>query len=93
MSKLIHKKDTITGKDYLGKIETSEINGTLDAHYIHNQTTPASTWNIQHNLDKYPSVTVVDSADSVVTGNIIFTDSNNLTINFIGSFAGKAYLN
>lgn len=64
-----------------------------DAHYTHTQSTPSSTWSIEHNLGKKASVTVVDSADSVVYGDIEYTDLNNLTITFNGAFSGKAYLN
>ena len=33
-----------------------------DLNYVHYQDSPQDTWIIQHNLDKYPSVTVVNSA-------------------------------
>lgn len=64
-----------------------------DAHFTHTQSTPSTTWSIEHNLGKKASVTVVDSADSVVYGDIEYTDLNNLTITFNGAFSGKAYLN
>ena len=57
------------------------------------QSGASATWTIQHNLEKFPSVTVIDSANNVVYGNITYTDKNNLTINFSAPFSGKAYLN
>jgi len=48
---------------------------------------------ITHNLSKFPSVTVVDSGNNIVIGDITYNDLNTLTINFTASFSGKAYLN
>lgn len=66
---------------------------TNDKNYVHNQTNPSSIWNINHNLNKFPSVTIVDSANSVVIGDIEFVDLNNLKVSFNGNFSGKAILN
>jgi hypothetical protein len=84
--------------DRISVIETSETAGsssgsTSDANYIHNQTVAASIWTVNHNLGKYPSVSIVDSANSVVVGEVDYTDINSLTVLFSGAFSGKAYLN
>jgi len=52
-----------------------------------------STWSIQHNLNKYPSVTITTNAGEQVQANISHTNKNNLTITFSGSVSGYAYLN
>jgi hypothetical protein len=44
-------------------------------------------------MNKYPSVTVIDSSNSTVEGEIIYNSLSSLTINFSGGFSGKAYLN
>lgn len=64
-----------------------------DKHYKHVQGVSSAVWNINHEMDKYPSVTVKDSAGSTVIGEVTYTDLNNLTITFSGSFSGEAYLN
>ena len=64
-----------------------------DSFFTFTQDSPSAVWNIQHNLEKFPSVTVIDSADDVVYGNTTYVDENNLTINFSAPFSGKAYLN
>ena len=69
----------------------------LTSTYTHAQNVAASTWAITHNLDKHPSVTVVDSAETVVTGTIVYNSKNQLTITFEAggdavAFSGKAYL-
>ena len=48
---------------------------------------------INHNLNKFPSVTTVDSAGSHIVGDIQHVDLNNLTITFKASFQGKVYVN
>ena len=64
-----------------------------DKTFVFEQGATDYTWTINHNMNKYPSVSVVDSANSTVEGATVYTDKNNLTINFSVSFAGKAYLN
>ncbi|MEI6296280.1 MAG: hypothetical protein WCO84_01360 [bacterium] len=61
--------------------------------YIHNQILALDTWLVNHPLNKFPSVSVVDSADSVVIGEVQYIDENNLIISFTAVFSGKAYLN
>ena len=61
--------------------------------YIHRQYEAASVWRIQHDLRCYPSVTVVDSADSKVIGDVDYIDENTLTVSFVAPFSGSAYLN
>jgi hypothetical protein len=64
-----------------------------DKTFVFEQGVSASQWDIQHNMGKFPSVSVVDSANEVYWGNVTYIDSNNLKINFSASFSGKAYLN
>ena len=66
---------------------------TTDANYVHSQGVPASQWVITHNLGKKSSVTVVDSADQVVIGQVTYNSVNQDTLDFQGSFSGKAYFN
>ena len=61
--------------------------------YIHTQDVPLPVWIITHNLGSFPSVTVVDSLNQVVVGDISYNSSNMLTITFSIPFAGYAYLN
>lgn len=64
-----------------------------DLHYVYTQASPSSDWTIQHNLGKYPSITVEDSAGSDVIGDWEYVDVNNVILHFAGGFSGKAYLN
>lgn len=67
--------------------------GEADKAFEFTQASAEATWTIQHNLGKYPSVTVVDSANTVVIGEVQYVDLNNITITFSAAFSGKAYLN
>lgn len=60
--------------------------------YVHNQGAPASTWVVTHALSFYPNVTVVDSAGTVVVGNVHYDSPTQLTLTFSAPFSGKAYL-
>ena len=64
-----------------------------DKTFEFTQGVPSTTWNIQHNLNKFPSITVIDTANTVVTGEYTYIDNNNVTLTFSAGFAGKAYLN
>lgn len=61
--------------------------------YIHNQPIASNTWVVTHNLNRYPSVTIVDSGGTVFMGDIQYDSTNQLTILLNPAFAGKAYLN
>ena len=82
---------------YIGReVMTSPIIG--DITFTHNQTSTSDTWVITHNLNRFPSVTVVDSGDSIVMGTVVYNSNKQLTITFFSrgaalAFQGKAYLN
>lgn len=61
--------------------------------YVYDQMVPANMWYITHNLDRYPSVTVVDSGGSEIIPTLVFVDSNALQLYFANLTSGKAYLN
>jgi len=61
--------------------------------YTFLQPTAATEWNIEHNLNRFPSVTVVDSAGNLAVGGVTYVDANNIDLYFSAAFAGTAYLN
>lgn len=64
-----------------------------DKNFVFTQATASALWKIKHNLNKYCSVSVVDSAGNVVVGDVNYIDKGNIEISFSAAFAGKAYLN
>lgn len=71
----------------------TDFNGDLDKYYLHDQLSAASVWTVTHNLNKFPSVSVVDSANTTVIGDIQHLDVNSTKITFTSSFSGKAIFN
>jgi hypothetical protein len=53
----------------------------------------SASWVITHNLGRYPSVTVVDDNNKVVVGDIVYDNTNTITITFQTAFVGCAFLN
>lgn len=76
-----------------GYILNNLINEKQDKNFYFTQTTASNTWVITHNLNKYPSATVIDSAGTEVVGNITYNSLNQITITFSGAFKGSATLN
>lgn len=76
---------------------TSAVNTLVDAnkdrHYEHTQGASSASWVIAHSLGKKPSVVVQDGVGNNIFGEVVYTDANNLTINFNTAFSGVAYLN
>ena len=60
---------------------------------VFTQGVAATTWNIQHNLGKFPSVSVINNNNVMVNGEVKYIDNNNIQLNFSAGFSGKAYLN
>lgn len=75
--------------------ETLEnIIANADKNYVFEQGVPSATWVIQHNLNKCPNVTVVDSSGYVrIPNDIKYDNENQITVYLIGAFTGKAFLN
>lgn len=67
--------------------------GAAAKTYVHDQQFASQEWVIFHYLRKFPSVTIVDSAGTVVMGEVQYVDENNVILSFSHAFAGKAYLN
>lgn len=91
--------DTPSTYGEAGQVVTSTGTGLewatagTDKNFVYEQGMPSSIWNITHTLNKYPSATAVDSAGSIVVGQIDYVSLNNITITFNASFSGSAYLN
>lgn len=80
-------------EDYLISLLVYNVGVSNDKNFVFVQATPSTTWSVNHNLGKFPSVSVVDSAGTQVQGRVDYADSNNLTITFVNQFSGKAYIN
>lgn len=83
-------------------VNTTPISTTLsmknitvgyDKSYVYTQSVSSTEWHISHGLGKYPSVTIVDSAGTVVIGQVQYTSQNEIVLHFSAPFSGKAFFN
>ena len=93
-------KTPVKGVDYFTQTDIDEILTELvgqiqqDKTYTHYQSFPSNEWHVVHNLNKYPSISLVDSAGSWFEGlDVEYTSLNELVIRFSSEFSGQAYLN
>lgn len=75
--------------DYVNNI----VYENADKNFRYTQNVPSDFWVINHNLDKYPSVSISDSAGTIVEGDVTYIDKNNITIKFSAPFSGFADFN
>lgn len=71
----------------------SAADGIGDKFFQHTQTEASATWVVNHNMTKFPSVTVVDSAGTVVIGKVTYNSTSQATLSFVSAFSGSAYFN
>jgi hypothetical protein len=70
------------------------INFVLPAkvRHVHTQASPSAVWTINHDLGGYPAVSIVDSARTVVFGEVTYQSTTQVVVNFSTAFSGYAYL-
>lgn len=71
---------------------TVVVYSNLNERYVHDQPSVSSVWTINHPLGGFPSVTVVDSAQTVVVGEVSYPNTSQVMVNFSAPFSGKAFL-
>lgn len=70
----------------------SSTSSSATRRHIHTQGSSSSTWVITHSLGGFPSVTVVDSANTQVIGEVQYDSNTQVTVSFTAAFSGFAYL-
>ena len=65
---------------------------TIALEFVYIQGTPATVWEITHNMNCHPVVTVIDSGHSLVEGSVTYNSLNQVTISFSSGFSGMAVL-
>lgn len=75
------------------KMAVDEMLAPKVERYVHVQNEASDIWIVDHQMGRYPSVTVVDSAGTMVFGEVVYDNENQVTITFTAAFSGKAYLN
>lgn len=73
-------------------IRSTETLSITAQRYVHNQAVASTEWVITHSLGGRPSITIVDTASTVVIGEIQYDSDTQITVSFTSPFAGYAYL-
>jgi hypothetical protein len=68
------------------------VTGGNTRRHTHTQSLPSSEWIIDHTLGGKPQVSVVDTSDTCVVGEVSYEGTSRVVINFTAAFAGFAYL-
>ena len=64
-----------------------------DKNYVHEQSSPSTTWTVNHNLNKRVAVSVVDSAGTVIICDVRYVSDNQVVLTFDAATSGNAYAN
>lgn len=73
-------------------VRSTSPSNTLTNRLEFTQGTASATWVITHALGGKPQVTIVDSAGTLVFGEVQYIDNTQITVLFSAAFSGKAYL-
>ena len=66
---------------------------SISKGYRHVQSSPSRVWEINHNLNKNPTVIITDSDNNEYEGEVRKLDENNIIITFSQALSGYADLN
>lgn len=78
--------------DDVGQPRTIKSGGG-DRNFVFTQIHPATVWTVEHPLNKKVSVTVTDTAGTVVDGKITINNGSKVVVEFNFPFNGEAILN
>jgi len=87
--------DLSSEKNLTKRVELGELTTYINSSntFTFTQGSPATVWNVQHDLEKFPSVSVINNNNIVIYGQIDYINNKKLTITFSAALTGKAYLN
>lgn len=95
----VNKTFIYSGADLTGWGTTTNWKIQGDEAFTHTQGEAADTWTVTHNLNRYPSVTVVDNSGVPLEGfELAYTNTNVLTLKFyiagaLSAVDGQAFIN
>ena len=92
LTNLVGAGSLISNKDYFISLLTYG-QSVGDKNYVFTQAVNANPWVVNHGLNKYPSVSVVNNANITVYGEVEYDSLNQVTITFKDATNGKAYFN
>lgn len=66
------------------------VEGEAGSSYRHVQGTASAVWTVNHDLGRFPAVTVTDTDGKEVEGDVVHNSINSLTVTFSAAFSGEA---
>ena len=82
-----------TGSSVNINLNYEYIQAQTRENYVHDQQVASATWVVNHTLNKYAAVNIVDTSNDIIMGEVKYNSLNQLTITFTAAISGKAYLN
>ena len=83
----------IIGSPLIGVTNAEGVVYLSSKTFVYEQGVASDTWEITHNLNKFPTVVLVDSAGTTFGAAVTYNSSNKCTVHMNGATTGKAYLN
>ena len=85
---------SVNGKTGAVVIDYPDIgtNPVNNVRHTHIQSTIAAEWTINHNLNFYPNVTVLDNASRILETDLVYLNANTVKIVMNSASSGTAYL-
>jgi hypothetical protein len=85
---------SVNGKTGAVVIDYPDIgeNPVNHVRYVHNQTEIENEWTINHNLNFFPNVTILDNQNRILETDIVYLNSNTVKIVMNTASSGTAYL-
>lgn len=74
-------------------IDTTILEFLNNYSFVFRQETPSSTWVVEHDLSRRPSVTVTNDDYEVIVGNTELTNNETINVNFNQPLTGWVFLN
>lgn len=84
---------SIEGSALIDVIKNDNTATIISKSYVFEQGIPSNTWVINHNLNKRPSIDLVDSSGRRFEADREYTSNNQVIIHLEAATTGYAYLN
>ena len=79
-----------------GQLKELPVGDKISTEVIQNfeftQATPETEWIIEHNLDKFPAITILKDDGVQIYGGVFYNSLNTVTLSFSQPITGKAFL-
>ena len=74
-------------------VTSVSVSRGADKNYVHEQSSPSTTWTVNHNLNKRVAVSVVDSAGTLIICDVRYVSDSQVVLTFDAATSGNAYAN